>query len=98
VRHALGGTGGPRIPGILLTAAVDVVHYGTTLAAALAAPHLSVRALDGALEAEPELLEVAGRGFELGLSDFGPASGITRTAGGCIPATDPRFDSGVGVV
>jgi gamma-glutamyltranspeptidase/glutathione hydrolase len=95
VRHALGGTGGPRIPGILLTAVVDVVHYGATLAAALAAPHLTVRALDGALEAEPELLKVAGRGLELGPHDFGPASGITLAAGGAVAATDPRFDSGV---
>jgi gamma-glutamyltranspeptidase/glutathione hydrolase len=95
-RHALGGTGGPRIPAILLSAVVDVVHYGSTLADAIAAPHLSVRAVDGELEAEPVLLEVAGHGFPLGTGDFGPASGITRTAaGGCVGAVDPRFDSGV---
>src|SRR5205823_1026574 len=94
-RHVLGGTGGPRIPGILLTAAVDVVHYGSTLAAALASPHLSVRPLDGLLEAEPQLLEVAGAGHVLGSGDFGPASGITRIADRLVPAVDPRFDSGV---
>jgi gamma-glutamyltranspeptidase / glutathione hydrolase len=94
-RHALGGTGGPRIPGILLTAVVDVVHYGSTLSASLAAPHLSVRPLDGVLEAEPELLRVAGAGQVLGSGDFGPASGITRTADALEPAVDPRFDSGV---
>src|SRR5439155_4369666 len=97
-RHALGGTGGPRIPGILLTALVDVVHYGLPLTEALAAPHLSVRALDGALEAEPALLETAGRGIALGEDDFGPAAGITWTAEGCVPAVDPRFDSGVATV
>jgi gamma-glutamyltranspeptidase/glutathione hydrolase len=94
-RHALGGTGGPRIPGILLTAVVDVVHYNSTLGAALAAPHLSVRPLEGALEAEPQVLEVAGDAQPLGSRDFGPASGITRTVDGLVPAVDPRFDSGV---
>jgi gamma-glutamyltranspeptidase / glutathione hydrolase len=94
-RHVLGGTGGPRIPGILLTAVVDVVHFGSTLGSALAAPHLSVRPLDGVLEVEPELLEVAGAGQILERADFGPASGITRTAEGFVPAVDPRFDSGV---
>jgi len=99
-RHALGGTGGPRIPGIVLSAVVDVVHYGSSLADAVAAPHLSVRALDGVLEAEPELLESLGAngGSTLGLRDYGPSSGITRTAEGVIPAVDPRFGSGVASV
>jgi len=99
-RHALGGTGGARIPGILLSAVVDVVHYRVALADALAAPHLSVRALDGVLEAEPELLESLGdlEGSPLGLRDFGPAAGVTRTKAGLFPAVDPRFGSGVAVV
>jgi gamma-glutamyltranspeptidase/glutathione hydrolase len=98
VRYALGATGGPRIPGLLLTAVVDVVHYRSTLADAIAAPHLSVRALDGTLEAEPELLDVAGGGSPIGIGEFGPASGITRTVEGCEAAVDPRFGSGVATV
>jgi gamma-glutamyltranspeptidase/glutathione hydrolase len=97
-RHALGATGGPRIPGMLLTSIVDVVHFGSTLPDALAAPHLSVRALEREVEAEPALLEVAGRGTPLGLRDYGPAAGITRTSSGCVPAVDPRFGSGVAAV
>ncbi|HET8607676.1 MAG TPA: gamma-glutamyltransferase [Gaiellaceae bacterium] len=97
-RHALGGTGGPRIPALLLTAIVDVVHYGLPLADALAAPHLSVRALERELEAEPALLEIAGRGRAMGLRDYGPAAGITRTDAGSFPAVDPRFGSGVASV
>lgn len=94
-RHALGATGGPRIPGMLLTSIVDVVHFGSSLSDALAAPHLSVRALEREVEAEPALLEVAGRGLPLGIRDYGPAAGITRTSGGSFPAVDPRFGSGV---
>jgi gamma-glutamyltranspeptidase / glutathione hydrolase len=95
--HAAGATGGPRIPGILLSAVVDVVHYGSALEAAIAAPHLSVRPLDGTLEGEPDLLELAGGGSPIGPGDFGPASGVTRAAGGLVPAGDPRFDPGVAV-
>ena len=97
LRHALGGTGGPRIPGILFTAVIDVVHFGLSLAAALAAPHLSVRALDGALEVEPELLEAAGHGLPIGTSEFGPAAGITWMEDRCVAAIDPRFETGVAV-
>ena len=78
-----------------IEAVVDVVHYGRPLAAALAAPHVSVRALDGVVEVEPDLLEVAGDAAPLTLSDFGPAAGITRTAAGSTAAVDPRFDAGV---
>jgi gamma-glutamyltranspeptidase len=98
VRHALGGTGGPRIPALLLTAIVDVVHYGHSLADALAAPHLSVRALEREIEAEPALLEVAGRGRPMGIRDYGPTAGITRAADRCLPAPDPRFTSGIAAV
>jgi gamma-glutamyltranspeptidase/glutathione hydrolase len=94
-RHAVGGTGGPRIPALLLTAVVDVVHHGLSLADALAAPHVSVRALERALEVEPELLETAGRGLPMGIRDYGPTAGLTRTAGGCVAAVDPRFTTGV---
>ena len=94
-RHVLGGTGGPRIPGILLTAVVDVVHYGATLAAAIAASHVSVRAVDGSLEGEPEVLELAGGGLPIGPGDFGAAAGVTGTPTGLTPAADSRFDVGV---
>lgn len=92
---AAGATGGPRIPGLLLTAIVDVVHHGLPLGDALAAPHLSVRALERELEVEPELLEVAGRGRPLGPRDYGPACGIAWTGGRLVEAVDPRFGSGV---
>jgi gamma-glutamyltranspeptidase / glutathione hydrolase len=98
-RHAVGSVGGPRIPGIILTSVVDVVHYGSTMAAAIAAPHLSVRAIDGALEAEPELLQRLGVD-ETGLpivagEAFGATCGITQTTGGWIAGPDPRFETGV---
>jgi gamma-glutamyltranspeptidase/glutathione hydrolase len=93
--HALGATGGPRIPGILLSAVVDVVHYGATLEEAIAAPHLAVRAADGALWGEPEVLETAGHGEPIAPGDFGPAAGISRVDGRLLPAADPRFAVGV---
>jgi gamma-glutamyltranspeptidase / glutathione hydrolase len=98
-RHAIGSVGGPRIPGIILSSVVDVVHYGSTMADAIAAPHLSVRAVDGALEAEPELLQHLGID-ETGLpliagQAFGATCGITRTTDGWIPGPDPRFETGV---
>jgi gamma-glutamyltranspeptidase/glutathione hydrolase len=93
--HALGATGGPRIPGILLSAVVDVVHYGATLEEAIAAPHLAVRAADGALWGEPEVLETAGHGEPIAPGDFGPAAGITRVDGRLVPAVDPRFAVGI---
>jgi gamma-glutamyltranspeptidase/glutathione hydrolase len=97
-RHALGAAGGPRIPALLLTAAVDVVHYEMTLEQAIAAPHLAVRAADGTLEAEAEL-RVAGRPVEeaatMSRFDFGPVCGITRGDGGCLAAPDRRFEYGL---
>jgi gamma-glutamyltranspeptidase / glutathione hydrolase len=98
-RHAVGTVGGPRIPGIILTAVVDVVHYGSSIAAAIAAPHLSVRATDEVLELEPELLPTMGldgadRTLVAGVS-FGATSGITHTPQGSLAGADPRFESGV---
>jgi gamma-glutamyltranspeptidase len=95
--HALGAAGGPRIPALLLSAVVDVVCYGASLGQAVASPHISVRAADGALEVEPEL-RLAGRPAEaliLGERDFGPICGITRLADGYLPAVDRRFESGL---
>jgi gamma-glutamyltranspeptidase / glutathione hydrolase len=98
-RHAVGSVGGPRIPGIILTAVVDVLHYGSSIAAAIAAPHLSVRVTDDVLELEAELLPVlgldgAGRTLVAGVS-FGATSGITHTPRGSLAGADPRFESGV---
>jgi gamma-glutamyltranspeptidase/glutathione hydrolase len=98
-RHAVGSVGGPRIPGIILSSVVDVVHYGASIATSIAAPHLSVRATDGVLEAEPELLQVmeldgTGRTLVAGVS-FGATSGITHTPRGALAGADPRFESGV---
>lgn len=93
--YAVGGTGGPRIPALLLTAVVDVVHHGLSLGDALAAPHVSVRALERSLEVEPELLDVAGDAHPMGIRDYGPAAGLTRTTDGCVAAVDPRFTAGV---
>ena len=99
VRHAVGSVGGARIPGIVLSAVVDVVHYGLPMADAIAAPHLSVRPADGTLEAEPELIERLDLGdgvlpIRTGI-EFGPTSGIGGTLDGWQPGPDPRFDSGV---
>lgn len=98
-RHALGAVGGPRIPAIMLTAAVDVIHYGYTLAEAVAAPHLAVRPGDNMLEAEPPLLERAGAGTSWSTlkagETFGPATGVTWTGDRAVAAPDPRFHTGV---
>jgi gamma-glutamyltranspeptidase/glutathione hydrolase len=98
-RHAVGSVGGQRIPGIVLSAVVDVVHYGMPIGDAIAAPHLSVRPADGTLEAEPELLErlgleASGLAIHTGI-EFGPTSGIGTTREGWASGADPRFDSGV---
>jgi gamma-glutamyltranspeptidase / glutathione hydrolase len=98
-RHAVGSVGGQRIPGIVLSAVVDVVHYGSSLAAAIAAPHLCVRPSDGTLEAEPELLQALGLA-ETALAmvagvGFGATSGVTWTDGALLPGADHRFESGV---
>ncbi len=96
IRHALGGTGGPRIPGVLFTTLVELVHYGTTLANAIAAPHVSVDASDGRIEAEGGLLARAGsEARAIVAGDFGPANGITISSAGSTPAPDPRFEAGV---
>jgi gamma-glutamyltranspeptidase len=94
-RHAVGATGGPRIPAILLSAVVDIVVYGATLTEAIAAPHLSVRPTDGALQGEAVLLESLGRpGLPIGPGDFGAATGVTvQPAGGLVAGLDPRFDA-----
>jgi hypothetical protein len=67
---------------------------------AVAAPHLSVRPADGALEAEPELIERLDLGdgvlpIRTGI-EFGPTCGIGGTLDGWQPGPDPRFDCGVG--
>ena len=98
IRHAVGGTGGPRIPGMLLSAVVDVVHYGTTLSEAIAAPHVSVRASDGRPEVERGLLELFAPDEEVVTiqpGDFGPGFGITHGPGGYVGAVDDRFESGL---
>jgi gamma-glutamyltranspeptidase/glutathione hydrolase len=96
-RHALGATGGPRIPAFVLTSLVDLVHYGSSLSEALAAPHLAIRVTDRELEVEPELARFARDDVKpLQAGDgFGAAFGITRDVDGWIPAVDPRFESGV---
>ena len=93
-RHAAGATGGPRIPGILLSAVVDIACFGLTLTEAIVAPHLAVRGGDGALVGEPAVLEIAGGGLLIGPGDFGPAVGITVKADGTLlPAIDSRFET-----
>jgi gamma-glutamyltranspeptidase/glutathione hydrolase len=98
-RHAVGSVGGPRIPGILLSAVVDLVHYRATISEAIGAPHLGARASDGALEGEPELraaLNVSEEAVPLvaGVA-FGATCGITRTADRALPGPDYRFECGV---
>jgi gamma-glutamyltranspeptidase len=100
VRHALGATGGPRIPPLVLTAVVDVTCFGSTLDEAIAAPHLSVQPADGRLELEGELAaQAAAEGaLTIAAGDFGPAYGITRAGGGYLPGVDRRFESGLALV
>jgi gamma-glutamyltranspeptidase/glutathione hydrolase len=96
-RHAFGATGGPRIPAFVLTSIVDIAHYGSSLADALAAPHLAIRVADGELEVEPELARFArpdAKPLRPG-DGFGPALGITRLAGEWAPGLDPRFERGL---
>jgi gamma-glutamyltranspeptidase/glutathione hydrolase len=99
VRHAVGATGGPRIPGMLLTAVVDVVHYRFSLAEALLAPHVSARAGDGRPEVEAPLdhLFAPEEAAVIAPGDFGPAYGISRLVGGFADAVDGRFESGLAV-
>lgn len=98
-RHAFGAVGGPRIPAIVLTSAVDVIHYGHSLTDSLSAAHLAVRPIDGALETEANLapLSQATEWAVLKAGEtFGPACGITRPVrGGPIAALDPRFSMGI---
>lgn len=98
-RHAIGSVGGPRIPGIILSSVVDLVHYGLSIAEAVARPHLCVRPVDGALEAERELLdlmEIDDPDVELiAARGFGTTCGITWTPGGAIPGPDERFEYGL---
>ena len=99
-RHAIGSVGGPRIPGILLCAVVDLVHYGASIADAIAAPNLAVQPVDGALEAEAELMALMDAGEEVlplvAAVSFGTTCGITTTsAGSAIPGPDHRFEYGV---
>jgi gamma-glutamyltranspeptidase/glutathione hydrolase len=101
-RHAFGAAGGPRIPALLLSAIVDIVCFDATLEGAIAAPHLSVRAADGALEVERGLpldADLAAGSLTLGDRDFGPICGITRTPhGGLVGVPDRRFEYGLATV
>jgi gamma-glutamyltranspeptidase len=101
-RHAFGAVGGPRIPAIVLTSAVDVIHYRHSLADSLSAAHLAVSPIDGALETEANLAPLS-RATEWSVlkagETFGPACGITRPVQGSpIPALDPRFLMGIAEV
>jgi len=98
-RHAVGSVGGPRIPGIVLSAVVDVVHYRATIDEAIAAPHLGARASDGMLEGEPELLAAVEAPEDAvplvaGVA-FGPTCGITGIGDRSVPGPDNRFECGV---
>jgi gamma-glutamyltranspeptidase / glutathione hydrolase len=92
-RHAVGAAGGPRIPGMLLSTIVDVACFDKTLAEAISAPHLSVRAADGWIEAERGL-SVHGASV-IAPGDFGPVYGITLSGDRFLAAADARFESGV---
>jgi gamma-glutamyltranspeptidase/glutathione hydrolase len=97
VRHAFGATGGPRIPAILTTAVVDVIHYDFDLLEAIAAPHIAVRAMDGRPELEAPLGPLFGsdESATLASGDFGPASGVTLDGDRVTGAVDPRFERGL---
>jgi gamma-glutamyltranspeptidase / glutathione hydrolase len=96
-RHAVGSVGGPRIPGVILTTVVDIVHYGLSIDAAIAAPRLSVSPLDGVLEAEAELIERLGLEQQATVMraavEFGPTCGIGGSEAGWTPGADARFET-----
>jgi gamma-glutamyltranspeptidase/glutathione hydrolase len=97
-RHAVGAAGGPRIPAMLLTALLDVVYFGLSLDEAITAPHLSVQADDGSIEAEAVLcapLEPLEGAHVIRPGDFGPVYGISQTSSGYVAAVDQRFESGL---
>jgi gamma-glutamyltranspeptidase/glutathione hydrolase len=99
-RHALGATGGPRIPALILSAVVDVVCFGATLDEAIAAPHVSVLPEDGQLEVESALCAPGGPAegaLTMGPGQFGPAFGITRSADGYRSGVDRRFEHGLAI-
>jgi hypothetical protein len=73
---------------------VDAVHYGSSMAEAIAAPHLSIRVADGQLQCEAPLLARLEPGVSEPLDGFGPTCGITQIPGGSIPGGDPRFETG----
>jgi gamma-glutamyltranspeptidase/glutathione hydrolase len=92
-RFALGTPGARRIPAVVLQLVLDLVHYGTALDEALAAPRLSAAA-DGTLDAETPLLsafpgipmrKVEARDY------YGPAAALRWRDGVAEGATDPRF-------
>jgi gamma-glutamyltranspeptidase / glutathione hydrolase len=93
VRHAVGATGGPRIPAMLVSTVVDIVCYDATLDEAIAAPRLAVQAEHGRIEVEAGL-EVEGA-VTIGPGDFGPSYGITRAEDRYLVGLDARFEGGI---
>jgi gamma-glutamyltranspeptidase/glutathione hydrolase len=92
-RFALGTPGGRRIPATLVTALIDTLAAGATLAEAIARPRIAT-APSGALEVEaglqalaPEAKAISPKGY------FGPSSGIEfgRDGIAAVAALDPRF-------
>lgn len=98
-RFALGTPGGRRIPATLMTALIDVLAAGVSLAEAIARPRIAT-APDGSLEVEAALQEFAPEAKIISPGGyFGPSSGIVFGPDG-LPAAarDPRFSSAVATV
>lgn len=95
-RYALGTPGGRRIPSTMMTALIDVLAGGASLAEGIARPRIAT-APDGSLEVEaglkshaPDAKIISPGGF------FGPASGIACSRAGTFTgARDPRFHGAI---
>ncbi len=98
-RFALGTPGGRRIPATLMTALIDVLATGASLAEAIARPRLAT-APDGTLEVEAGLRDLAPEAKIISPGGyFGPSSGITFGRDGHpVAARDPRFRGAVATV
>lgn len=93
---AVGTPGGRRIPATVMTALVDVLTTGTSLAEAIARPRLSV-GIEGRLEVEPALLPQHPGACTISPAEYyGPASGIALDCeGSLVAAQDPRFSGAI---
>jgi len=102
VRLALGSPGGPRIISAVAQVIVNVVDYGMSLPAAVAAPrihhqHLPDRLVyerGGLASANRRQLEAMGHALEPRDGPIGQVAAILRTPEGWVGVADPRMQGG----